>query len=307
MNYNIVIIGYFSKIAFLVLLLPFADKAGVTGAQGFSKRRTPMNDHPMQSGPDERYLDILGGQVYVRQWPAAVAADGGLAPVLLFHDSLGAVQLWRDFPERLALATGRRVIAYDRLGFGRSSALSALPRLGFVSAEARDVVPELWRQLGLEQVVVCGHSVGGGMAIETAAHHPEQVVALITIAAQAFVEDITRESIVSAKESFADPAVLQRLHKFHGDKSRWVVDAWTDAWLDPSFADWNLESAIASMKAPALAIHGELDEYGSAEHPKRIARHANGRWLLLPGVGHVPHRESPELLLEAMTDFLLTV
>lgn len=255
---------------------------------------------------NEYLLEVEGGQMFVRLWTPA-NENPNLSSVLLFHDSLGSVELWRDFPERLARATGREVIAYDRLGFGRSSARSALPNLDFVAEEARDIVPELLRELGIEQVVVCGHSVGGGMAIETAAHHPQRVTALIAIAAQAFVEDKTRAGIIEAKKAFADPAVLQRLEKYHGNKAHWAVQAWTEVWLDPDFADWNVDSAVAVMSAPTLAIHGERDEYGSSEHPQRIARHTNGRVKMLPGVGHVPHRESPDLLLEAMMDFLLTV
>jgi pimeloyl-ACP methyl ester carboxylesterase len=254
----------------------------------------------------ECFLDVEGEQVFVRLCNP-VNEQSELSSVLLFHDSLGSVDLWRDFPERLAVATGRQVIAYDRLGFGRSSALRSLPHLDFIAAEALEIVPELLRQLGLKQVVLCGHSVGGGMAIETAAHHPERVTALITIAAQAFVEDKTRAGIIEAKAAFADPAVLRRLEKYHGDKARSVVQAWTEVWLDPDFADWNVDSAVAVMTAPTLAIHGERDEYGSSEHPQRIARHTNGRVKILPGVGHVPHRESPDLLLEVVRDFLLTI
>ncbi|MGL6126360.1 alpha/beta fold hydrolase, partial [Chryseobacterium artocarpi] len=42
-------------------------------------------------------------------------------PTIVFlHDSLGSVQLWRDFPAKLAAATECNVLAYDRLGYGKS-------------------------------------------------------------------------------------------------------------------------------------------------------------------------------------------
>ncbi|MCJ9712629.1 alpha/beta hydrolase, partial [Bordetella hinzii] len=63
------------------------------------------------------FIETDQGRLYARRWRAA---DTGLPPVVLLHDSLGCVALWRDFPQRLAEATGREVIAYDRLGFGRS-------------------------------------------------------------------------------------------------------------------------------------------------------------------------------------------
>ncbi len=66
------------------------------------------------------FVPAASGQLFVRRWtPAASATSAGSgAPIVLMHDSLGCVELWRDFPEQLARETGRSVIAYDRLGFG---------------------------------------------------------------------------------------------------------------------------------------------------------------------------------------------
>ncbi|MGB0867417.1 MAG: alpha/beta fold hydrolase [Granulosicoccaceae bacterium] len=253
----------------------------------------------------ERRITLFDSSVYVRDW--SPATDSPKAPVLLLHDSLGSVDLWRDFPSRLASASGRRVFAYDRIGFGRSSERSDRPNASFVSEEGQQVLPALLHALDLEKVVLCGHSVGGGMAIEASVALPERVHALVTIAAQAFVEDRTREGISAAKKSFEDPDVLQRLAKYHGDKAAWVVDAWTEVWLSEAFASFNVERAIAKLQVPSLAIHGERDEYGSALHPQLIANHARGHVCMLDGVGHVPHRECPELLVQVMAKFLLPV
>ena len=43
----------------------------------------------------------------------------GAEPALVFlHEGLGSVALWRDFPARLAAATGRRALIYSRAGHG---------------------------------------------------------------------------------------------------------------------------------------------------------------------------------------------
>lgn len=250
----------------------------------------------------DHQVEVDGGQVFARQWqPLQPTA---LAPVLLLHDSLGAVEMWKQFPEQLCLASGRAVFAYDRLGFGRSSARLGLPGVGFVRDEGARVLPELCRALGLERAVLCGHSVGGGMAVEAAVAAPQRHPALVTIAAQAFVEQSTRDGIIEAKRTFADPWVMQRLEAYHGDKARWVVDAWTRVWLSEAFADWNLDEALAHLQVPTLAIHGSRDEYGSPEHPRRIAAHAAGRVHLLDGVGHVPHRECTDRLVQVVAEFL---
>lgn len=240
------------------------------------------------------------GHIFARDW---VGEDAG-APILLLHDSLGAVTLWRDFPERLAQATGRRVIAYDRPGFGQSSPRSDVLSRDFVAEEAHDVIPALCEALGLTRFIACGHSVGGGMAVETAAAHPGRVAALITIAAQAFVEDRTREGIRTAKAAFADPAELDRLARHHGDKARWVLEAWTETWLSPGFADWSLSRALAGVKCPTLVMHGARDEYGSEAQPRQIAAATGGKLVILQGTGHVPHREATDLTIATIRDFL---
>jgi pimeloyl-ACP methyl ester carboxylesterase len=48
------------------------------------------------------------------------AAAGGIDLVML-HEGLGSVSMWRDFPEQLARATGCRTLVYSRRGYGRSS------------------------------------------------------------------------------------------------------------------------------------------------------------------------------------------
>lgn len=110
------------------------------------------------------YPDIEHGSLFVRTWrpPALV---GEAVPIVLLHDSLGCVELWRDFPARLAGATQRPVIAYDRLGFGRSAPHPGLLGRDFVHAQAHGDFHTVKAALGLEQFIVFGHSVGGGQAV----------------------------------------------------------------------------------------------------------------------------------------------
>ena len=93
--------------------------------------------------------------------------------LVLFHDSLGCAELWRDFPEKLAVATQRRVVAYDRLGFGRSDACPGSLPANFIRDEAATSIPRLCQQLGFDAMIPFGHSAGAGMAIATAGHFSE--------------------------------------------------------------------------------------------------------------------------------------
>jgi pimeloyl-ACP methyl ester carboxylesterase len=245
------------------------------------------------------------GRLYAKEWrPATDATEAG--PIVLFHDSLGCVELWRDFPERLAHATGRCVVAYDRLGFGRSDRHPGRLDGGFVHDEARGAFSALRDQLKIRRFIAFGHSVGGGMAIGCAASFIEDCTGLITESAQAFVEDRTLHGIRAAQQSFAEAGQLERLQKYHGDKAAWVLSAWIDTWLAPGFADWNLDETLGRVRCPSLVIHGGHDEFGSLLHPQRIADLTHGPAIarILQDCGHVPHREAAETILGIVDHWL---
>jgi pimeloyl-ACP methyl ester carboxylesterase len=241
-----------------------------------------------------------------RRWrPEGVDLEGK-APILLLHESLGCIALWRSFPSALAECTGREVIAYDRLGFGQSDPRCDKLDAGFIQQEAQVSLPALREQLGFERFVAFGHSVGGGMAVHCAAMYPSACEALITESAQALVEEKTRAGIIEAKALFEEQLPFDRLKRYHGDKTRWVLDAWIDTWLSPQFAGWTLDEVLPKVTCPTLAIHGSDDEYGSSRHPETIARLVSGQSELeiMPGVRHVPHRERERWVAERVAVFV---
>ncbi|AWN49638.1 alpha/beta hydrolase [Methylobacterium terrae] len=258
----------------------------------------------MQTADD--WIDGPHGRLFARSWTPDTRGAGERPSFLLFHESLGCVEVWRDFPERLASATGLPVVAYDRLGFGRSDPHPGILPLDFMQDEAAGAVPALIARLGLGRLIAFGHSVGGAMAVATAARDPDRCAAVITVGAQAFVEERTRTGIIEARRVLRSPDQLARIARYHGDKARWALDAWTETWLDPAFAGWTLDEDLARVRCPLLALHGDRDEYGSRAYPDRIARHAGGRSevVLIEDCGHVPHRERPDAVLQAVTRFL---
>ena len=254
----------------------------------------------------DQWIATEKGRLLARAWVPSDRRPGRDAPILLFHDSLGCVDLWRDFPAQLAVATRCTVVAYDRLGFGRSDAHPDTLPPTFIYDEAMTVVPRLSDALGLDAMVLFGHSVGGAMALATAAYWPERCTAVVTESAQSFVEDRTLSGIRAARADFERPGQLERLARYHGPKARWVLDAWVETWLSPAFADWCLDDVLPDVQCPTLALHGDHDEYGSLQHPERIARLTQGpSWAVtLDGCGHVPHREQPTRVLDEVTRFL---
>lgn len=241
--------------------------------------------------------------MFLRRWSAS---GNDLDPIILLHESLGSVEQWRGFPAALAQATGRPVIAYDRLGFGSSSPREALPGVDFIREEAEVHFPAIVQALGISSCVLFGHSVGGGMALTMAALHPERCKAVITESAQAFVEPLTLAGIREAKLAFGNPEQFARLARYHGSKTQWVLDAWTETWLSPAFRSWSLDAWLPRVRCPVLAIHGDSDEYGSSAFPRRITEGVQGeaRMEILATCGHVPHKEKEDEVLGLVASFL---
>jgi pimeloyl-ACP methyl ester carboxylesterase len=257
-----------------------------------------------QPAIQDKWVQGRHGRLFVRSWTPHNA--NALAPLILLHDSLGSVELWRGFPAALCEATGRAVVAYDRLGFGQSDPHPDALVPDFVAAEASGDFAAVREQLGIKRFALLGHSVGGGMAVHCAIRHGAACVGLLTEAAQAFIEDRTVQGIAAAKELFRDPKEFDRLKKYHGEKTRWVLDAWIDTWLQPAFANWSLRAVLPQVACPTLVIHGADDEYGSIAHPMAIAEGIgpHARLAILTATRHVPHREHPSQVAGLVRDFL---
>src|SRR5215210_2124133 len=113
--------------------------------------------------------------------------------LVLLHEGLGSVGLWRDFPVALARATGRRVVAFSRFGHGRSAPPPKRRTPRFFHEEALEVLPELLERVEAPDPVLVGHSDGASIAIVHAAHHP--VTGLALLAPHVFVEELTVQAI----------------------------------------------------------------------------------------------------------------
>ena len=246
------------------------------------------------------------GRLHAQSWSFPGEDALRQTPILLLHDSLGCIPLWRDFPQKLVLATGHPVIAYERLGFGSSDPYPGTIEADFIAQEVRQIMPQVIAAFELDRFIACGHSVGGAMAVQTAAQFPDACKGLITMGAQVFVEKLTLDGIRQAKLDFAKPENLARLDKYHGDKSRWVVDAWTDIWLSQAFSQWHVRNELAQIRCPKLAIHGDSDPYGSVEHAYVIAE-GHGRAEILSGIGHVPYREDEARTLDIIKTFVAEI
>lgn len=249
------------------------------------------------------YIDTPHGPIYAKEYIPTILNSN--IPIILLHDSLGSVDQWRTFPELIANSSARRVIAYDRLGFGKSASRIEPLSPTFIHEEAEMFFPLIIKFFNIEPFIVMGHSVGGGMAVTIASGNPN-CLGLISISAQAFIEKTTLDGIRSAKKVFKDINQMKRLEKWHGLKAPWVLNAWTETWLSEDFQSWSLSDVISGVNCPSLVVHGDQDEYGSTAFPEFIANKSNGdsQLVIIKNCGHMPHKEHTSTVIEHMSTFL---
>ena len=232
------------------------------------------------------------------------ARKAGLPDILMLHEGLGCVAMWRHFPERVAATTGCRVIAWSRAGYGHSQPYSEPRAPRYMHREALEALPALLAELGIERPLLFGHSDGASIALIFAGAFPEVPAGVIAMAPHAFVEEETLAGISAAKAAWTATDLPHKLARHHADAPR-VFAEWNETWLAPAFRDWSIEEYLPAIRCPVLAIQGEDDEYATMRQIDIIAEQVPDTMLLkLAKCGHSPHRDQPALVLWAADNFV---
>src|SRR5579872_613669 len=234
------------------------------------------------------------------------AAQPQRPPLVMLHDALGCVRLWRDVPERLAAATGCSVLTYDRLGSGDSAPLEPPHSLHYLLDEALKSLPDTMQATGTKRPVLFGHSDGAAIALAFAGAFPDQVAGVVAIAPHLFREQRTIEGIAAQIRDFEQGDLRARLVRYHGSKTDQLFGRLVDAWTGDEPRDWGIRRYIERIRCPVLAIQGTADEFFTRVESD-VATVCPGRWahqLLLNGCGHAPHQQATSAVVEAINQFI---
>jgi len=255
--------------------------------------------------PQQRGEVLVDGKRLETLW--IEQADKDRSTIVILHEGLGSVALWKDFPQLLASRTGCGVLVYSRYGLGKSDRLLEKRRVKFMHHEGEVVLPELLDKLNIAKPILLGHSDGGSIVIIFAGKYPDRPRALILEAPHVFVEDLSVASIAQAKVAYLTTDLPRKLGRYHQhvDATFW---GWNDIWLDPKFRSWNIEEYLPAISCPVLCIQGEDDEYGTIAQVRAIqARVPATEVVMMPNCKHSPHRDQPEATLEKMVEFVAGV
>jgi len=243
-------------------------------------------------------IPLLGARLEVVRLSPAAPRPG--APAIVFlHEALGSVSLWRDFPQRVADATGCEAVVYSRHGFGRSTPRPQPYRTTYMHDEALVWLPALLDELRLERPFLFGHSDGGSIALIAAGGLGRPFSGLVVLAPHVNVEDEALAGIRAAVEQYRTTDFPAKLARHHDDPET-VFRRWPEVWLSAEHRGWNIEEYLPAIGCPVLAVQGEQDEYATMEQLDRIDRLTAQRMVLkLRDCGHSPHRDQPDAVIAA--------
>ncbi len=244
-----------------------------------------------------------------RQWFEPGSGDGsGEASLVLLHEGLGSISAWGPFPQQLAAGTGRRVLAYDRRGYGRSQAHAGPWPARYMHDEAARL-PALLAEEGVgDGVVLVGHSDGASIALlypSQAAPGSPRPAGIVSLSAHLFVEPVGVAAIAEVTAGYQATGLRDRLARHHADADA-TFGAWSEVWLSDRFRPWVLDDDVGAVTCPVLAIQGAADRYGTRLQLDRLAAAVRGPVEVheLDGVDHWPHREAPDTVVPLIRAFL---
>jgi len=233
------------------------------------------------------------------------------APTLvLLHEGLGCLTMWRGFPRALAARTGYGVFVYSRPGYGKSDPIPRPRALRYMDQEAFEVLPAVLDQAGIRKTVLVGHSDGASIAtIYAGGRQDFRVRGLVLMAPHFFVEDVSIRSIVAARQAYEEGDLRGRLSRHHGDNVDTAFYTWNAAWLDPGSRGWRLGDRLAHIRVPILIVQGADDEYGTTAQIDLAQQetYCPVDALVLEECRHSPHLDQAEPTLSAVADFAYRV
>ncbi len=208
------------------------------------------------------------------------------------HHGVGSTRAWEAFLP--AAADGRRTIAYDRRGFGRSTRDRV-----FTTAMFDDDTADLEAMLGERgagPAHLIGHSDGGTVALLLAARAPELVLSVAVVAVHVRGDDLTVATLrrMGPPDTWPEP-MRRSLRRAHGDDWVDVAGRWHALWTSPGWEDWSIVDELAAVRCPVYAMHALHDDLAPALHADALLGALPGaRVTWVDTETHDPHRVQPD-------------
>lgn len=227
-------------------------------------------------------------------------------PVLLLLHGAGGSHL--DWPPQLRRVEEMGSCAVDLFGHGRS----AKPGRSSVSDHADDVL-ELIDALGLTQIILVGHSMGGAVALEIALREPNAAIALVLVASGARLKvnrrllDLVGANYEQAVEMITGLVWAQGVPADVVGRGQALMMQCDPTVVENDFAacnEFDVMQDLATLTIPTLVLTGTEDRLTPPKYGKYLADNIpDAEFVLIEGAGHMLAQERPEQVARHIIDF----
>jgi pimeloyl-ACP methyl ester carboxylesterase len=302
-----------------LLILAVALAVIVTGglAWAYTPDKSRAELQALYTSDADTYPEAAGITLHVRD-----EGPRDAQVIVLLHGFGDSLLTWDGWASRLK--SSYRVIRYDLPGFGLTG---PDPTGDYSDARGAQVLEALLNLLGVTKATLVGNSMGGKLAWQFAAAHPDHVAALVLVSPDGFASEgfeYDKPASVPAMLRllpYTLPTMMVRmsLAPAFGDKNAMtdaMVTRYRDMLLAPGVREAMLdrlgqtivrdpEARLRAIAAPTLLIWGEKDRMIPFPNSADYLRDIKGAVLApLPGLGHVPQVEAPETSLAPLLNFL---
>lgn len=242
--------------------------------------------------------------------------------IVMLHGFGASLETWEEWAK--ALSTRYRVVRFDLPGFGLTG---PDPTGDYTDARTMKILHELMDQLDVDRASLIGNSLGGRIAWNFAALHPDRMINLILVSPDGYASpgfDYDKQSatplIMRALPYTAPRSLLKaNLAAAYGNPealSEASVTRYHDMMLAPGVRPAILERlrqvillepgpTLARIKAPTLLLWGEKDGMIPISNADDYLQDLPSATLVrLPGLGHLPFEEDPVQSLIPLERFL---
>lgn len=251
--------------------------------------------------------------------------------IVLLHDIPAGAFTWEPIMAQLT-GLGHAVYAFDMLGYGESE--HPWPADTSIWGHA-DVLSMLFKSLGLTNIILVGHGLGGGVAQVLATRlYREQTSALVLVDSIAYLHafdenwpltDMEKRRDFDAPQNTSVEDLIKDLRatlpggvvntKGFGDVVNNYVEPWNNELgkemlfqhlrgLVPYYLN-SVSTDLQKTGKPTLLIWGQQDQQVPVQYAQRLHREIpNSQLVILPNAGHMALFDDPDAIATALTDFI---
>lgn len=267
-----------------------------------------------------KFIEVDGMQVHYRD-------EGKGTPIVLIHGTASSLHTWNDWTEELKKT--HRVLRMDLPAFGITGANA---NADYSIQNYTRFLQEFLSKVNVDNFYLVGNSLGGNIAWDYAAEHPEKVKKLVLIDAsglqtnkpQPWIFKLAKTPVLNSLFLYVTPkaVIKDNMEQVYHDDSKITDELITryhemalrtgnrQAFIDRAKTDFklgeksNLEK-LKSIKTETLLLWGENDLWIPLDNGKRMnSLLENSKLVVIKNSGHVPMEENPTESLKLFFDFI---